>query len=97
MTPRLPPARSGQAPAEFPFADVELARRLERAEAESNARFVDARARLAPASGACWIEVAGAYAMFDSRVSRRVRSGESSFPATNARSAALSAHDPVSM
>ena len=65
MTPRLPPARSGQAPAEFPFADVELARRLERAEAESNARFVDARARLTPASGACWIEVAGAYAMFD--------------------------------
>ena len=44
---------------------MELARRLERAEAESNARFVDARARLTPASGACWIEVAGAYAMFD--------------------------------
>ena len=65
MTPRLPSARSGEAPAEFPFADVELARRLERAEAESNARFVDARARLTPASGACWIEVAGAYAMFD--------------------------------
>ena len=65
MTPQLPPARSGQAAAEFPFADVELARRLERAEAESNARFVDARARLTPASGACWIEVAGAYAMFD--------------------------------
>lgn len=65
MTARLPSARSGQAPAEFPFADVALARRLERAEAESNARFVDARARLTPASGACWIEVAGAYAMFD--------------------------------
>ena len=57
------------ATAEFPFADVELARRLERAEAESNARFVDARARLAPASGACWIEVAGAYAMFDGATS----------------------------
>lgn len=47
------------------FADLDLARRLERAEAQSNARFVEARARLFPQSGACWIEVAGAYAMFD--------------------------------
>lgn len=49
----------------FPLADVALARRLERAEAVAGARFVEARARLAPDSGACWIEVAGAYAMFD--------------------------------
>jgi GNAT superfamily N-acetyltransferase len=42
-----------------------LARRLERAEASANARFVEARARFVPASGAQWIEVAGAYAMFD--------------------------------
>jgi GNAT superfamily N-acetyltransferase len=49
----------------FPFSDVALARRLERAEARSNANFVEARARLFPDSGACWIEVAGAYAMFD--------------------------------
>ena len=49
----------------YPFADLALARRLERAEALSNARFVDARARVASASGACWIEVAGAFAMFD--------------------------------
>jgi GNAT superfamily N-acetyltransferase len=49
----------------FPFADVGLARRLERVEALSTSRFVEARARLAPSSGACWIEVAGAYAMFD--------------------------------
>jgi GNAT superfamily N-acetyltransferase len=48
-----------------PFADLVLARRLERAEAESSARFVEARARLVPASGACWIALAGAYAMFD--------------------------------
>jgi hypothetical protein len=48
-----------------PFADLELSRRLERAEAWSNARFVEARARLSPSIGACWIEVAGAYAMFD--------------------------------
>jgi len=47
------------------FADLALARRLERAEALSSARFVEARARLFPESGACWIAVAGACAMFD--------------------------------
>ena len=49
----------------YPFADLELARRLERAEARSNANFVEARARAFPDRGAGWIEVAGAYAMFD--------------------------------
>ncbi len=49
----------------FPFSDLTLARRLERTEAQSNARFVEARARLFPNSSAQWIEVAGAYAMFD--------------------------------
>jgi hypothetical protein len=49
----------------FPLADLSLARRLERAEAVANARFVDARARLMPESAAQWIEVAGAYAMYD--------------------------------
>jgi hypothetical protein len=52
-----------------PFADIALARRLERAEATSNARAVEARARLRPESGAAWIEVAGAFAMFDSPAS----------------------------
>jgi hypothetical protein len=47
------------------FADRELARRLERAEADSNAKFVEARAQAHPERGATWIEVAGAYAMFD--------------------------------
>jgi len=47
------------------FADQTLARRLEGAEAASNARFVEARARVSPASGACWIEVGGASAMSD--------------------------------
>jgi len=42
-----------------------LACRLERSEATANAGMVDARARLYPGSGAEWIEVAGAYAMFD--------------------------------
>jgi GNAT superfamily N-acetyltransferase len=49
----------------YPLSDLELARCLERAEAESNARFVEARAKVFPDRGAAWIEVAGAYAMFD--------------------------------
>lgn len=47
------------------FADRSLALRLERAEAVANARFVEAHASLIPDSGAEWIEVAGAYAMYD--------------------------------
>jgi GNAT superfamily N-acetyltransferase len=49
----------------FPFADLALSRRLEHAEALSNARFVDACARLFPDRGSTWVEVAGARAMFD--------------------------------
>jgi GNAT superfamily N-acetyltransferase len=49
----------------YPFSDLGLARRLERAEAQSSLRSVEARVRLFPESGAQWIEVAGAYAMFD--------------------------------
>ncbi len=49
----------------FPFADLALSRRLECAEALSNARFVEARARLVPSCVSCWIEVAGAHAMYD--------------------------------
>src|SRR5882672_10301114 len=48
------------------LADHSLSCRLERAEALANARFVEARSRLTPGSGALWIEVAGAYAMYDS-------------------------------
>jgi GNAT superfamily N-acetyltransferase len=47
------------------FSDRALACRLERTEANANARFVDARARLAPDSDAQWIEVAGVQAMYD--------------------------------
>ncbi|HEX8128841.1 MAG TPA: GNAT family N-acetyltransferase [Pyrinomonadaceae bacterium] len=54
---------------QFIFADRELARRLERAEGQTNAEFVETRARLFPDSGAEWIEVAGAYAMFDGATS----------------------------
>ena len=49
----------------FPFYDVSLARRIERAEAESNAAFVEARARHFPDVGARWIDVGGTYALFD--------------------------------
>jgi GNAT superfamily N-acetyltransferase len=51
------------------FADLTLARRLERTEGRSNAHFVEARAKLFPDSGARWIEVAGAYAMYDGTTS----------------------------
>ena len=47
------------------FSDLELSRRLERAEAHANAKLVEARAKVYPQSGAQWIEVAGAYAMYD--------------------------------
>jgi len=49
----------------YPVVDRELAQKLERAEACANAAFVMARAATTPASGATWVEVAGAYAMFD--------------------------------
>ena len=48
-----------------PFADLTLARRLERAEGTSCLRSVEARARVFPERGATWTEIAGAYAMFD--------------------------------
>src|SRR5262249_2527755 len=50
---------------EYPFADLDLARRLERTEARGNVGFVEARARAFPDVGATWIQVAGASAMFD--------------------------------
>jgi len=50
----------------FPvFADLELARRLERSEANAGARCVEARSRWSPEGGAEWREIAGTYAMFD--------------------------------
>jgi GNAT superfamily N-acetyltransferase len=46
------------------FSDLDLARRLERSEGTGGLRFVEASRRQSPDSGARWIEVAGAYAMF---------------------------------
>lgn len=56
---------SGAPAARWPYADLALARRLERAEASANAAFVEARAALQPEVGATWIDVAGTWAMFD--------------------------------
>jgi len=47
------------------LSGLSLARRLERAERDSNARFVEARAAVSPEVGAAWIDVGGTYAMFD--------------------------------
>ncbi|MBI4904713.1 MAG: GNAT family N-acetyltransferase [Acidobacteria bacterium] len=49
----------------MPFADLELARRLELAEGHAGMSFVDARARLMPATGAASTRIAGACVMFD--------------------------------
>jgi GNAT superfamily N-acetyltransferase len=49
----------------YPFADLDLARRLERTEARGNIQFAKARAKAFPDRGATWIEVAGTYATFD--------------------------------
>ena len=49
----------------YPPSDLALSRRLETAEGRGSAAFVESRAQLAPESGALWIEVAGACAMFD--------------------------------
>ena len=51
------------------FSDTALSRRLERAEGRGNADFVETRAAISPDSGAQWIEVAGAYAMYDGQKS----------------------------
>ena len=47
------------------FADLDLARKLERAEGRACLEFAQARRRLFPESGAEWMECAGAYAVFD--------------------------------
>ncbi|HMT07784.1 MAG TPA: hypothetical protein PKA82_07240 [Pyrinomonadaceae bacterium] len=51
------------------ISDRELSQRLERTEARANADFVETRARLDPEFGAAWIEVGGAYAMYDGQES----------------------------
>jgi hypothetical protein len=47
------------------YSDKNLSQKIERAEARSNAGFVEARVKMFPASDAEWTEVGGVYAMFD--------------------------------
>ncbi len=47
------------------FSNKHLSQTIERAEATANADFVETRSRLDPESRASWINVGGAYAMFD--------------------------------
>lgn len=49
----------------YPFADLELARRLERTEGQGNVDFIEARQKAFPDWSAEWLEVAGTRAMFD--------------------------------
>ncbi|MGI9629207.1 MAG: hypothetical protein ACR2QM_20455 [Longimicrobiales bacterium] len=55
----------GAQPGGLIHCDQELGRRLEGAEGQSNADFVDARAIAFPEVGAEWTRIAGTYAMFD--------------------------------
>lgn len=51
-------------PPPVPFADLALARRLELTEGRGNAAFVEAQARVDPASGAIWKTAGGTHVMF---------------------------------
>lgn len=47
------------------FADLDLSRRLERAEGQACLEFVESRHRLDPKSGVAWMQCAGANVVFD--------------------------------
>jgi len=47
------------------FSDLALSRRLERAEGHACRQFAEARRRLFPECGSCWMECAGAQVVFD--------------------------------
>jgi len=49
----------------MPFADLALAKRLERAEGHACVQYAIARKRIFPDSGSEWMECAGAHAVFD--------------------------------
>ena len=49
----------------MPFSDLDLSRRLERAEGFAGVQQAEARLRHFPESGAGWMECGGAYAVFD--------------------------------
>ena len=47
------------------FADLDLSRRLERAEGQACLEFAESRHRLNPERGAAWMQCAGANVVFD--------------------------------
>ena len=47
------------------YAGTSLTRQLELAEAHNNLAFVETQAQVDPEHGVAWLEVAGAYAMFN--------------------------------
>jgi hypothetical protein len=47
------------------YSDRTLSQTIERTEARVNVDFIETRAKLEPEHGAAWIDVGGAYAMFD--------------------------------
>jgi hypothetical protein len=47
------------------FADLALARRMERTEGHACAQFAEARRKIVPDGGAGWMECGGAYVVFD--------------------------------
>jgi GNAT superfamily N-acetyltransferase len=47
------------------FSDLALCRRLERSEGHACVQFAEARRKLFPETGACWMECAGAQVVFD--------------------------------
>jgi GNAT superfamily N-acetyltransferase len=49
----------------YPQVDLELARRLERAEVLATVAYVETRRLLQPSSGASWLEISGVHAVFD--------------------------------
>jgi GNAT superfamily N-acetyltransferase len=51
------------------FSDRILSQKLERTEARASSSFVESRMKVSPETGAEWIEVAGAYALFDGAAS----------------------------
>jgi GNAT superfamily N-acetyltransferase len=66
MRLELTPARGALS---YPRVDQALARRLERAEAATSAAYIESRQRWQPHQHAAWVEVAGAYALFDGAAS----------------------------
>lgn len=56
---------SSSTPLRFPQVEVELARRLERAEVLSTVAYVEQRRSMQPSRGAEWLEAGGVHAVYD--------------------------------